>query len=164
MGIYFNEIEAIVLFKDQTIVEEDGFKSLVSKLKIAIRVRDKTEGRSGRGSTHPYSPSIKVTDYGKGRSSKHSKTGDPIYFYDDNGKVGIDYDESEFADNKELKYLVNFINHNFVNLKNYWFAPDNIKDLQKLEQFQNKIQDRINYNINNYDYRKEQKPDGEIKL
>lgn len=57
--------------------------------------------------------------------------------------------------NKEMKYIKNFIIHNYNHLSNYWFAPRNIKNRTKLEEYQNKLQDRILYNIANYDYKKE---------
>lgn len=132
-------------------------------MKIAIRVRDYREGKAGQISPHKNSPSIKVIDYGKGKSSNHTNEGDPVYFNLNNGKLSIDYDKNEF-DNKEIKYIKNFIEHNCINLNNYWYAPDIIKNSSDIDEYQNQIKDRILSNIDKYDYKKKQEErDEEIK-
>lgn len=162
MAIYYKDLLMSVIFKDE-IIDENNFKGQIGALKIAIRVRDFMEGRAGNSTKHADSPSVKVIDYGPGRSSNHSKSGDPIYFWKDkNDVIQISYDKNEFNNTKEIKYIGNFIIHNFYHLSNYWFAPRYIKDSVKLEEYQNKLQDRILYNINTYDYTKEYEPDDEI--
>lgn len=152
MGIYINEVDIKVLFKNE-IITESFFKGSIAKLKIAIRVRDFNEGRAGGGTKHKNSPSIKITNYGKGKSADHSDDGDPVYFNIKNGELSISYNDKQF-NSKEIKYIINFIEHNCLNLNNYWFAPDCIKNYRDCEKYQNTIKERILYNKSIYDYSK----------
>lgn len=165
MGIYYTELLVKVIFNEEIITEE-FFKGIISNLKIAIRVRDFREGRAGQNTKHKDSPSIKVISYGPGKNSKHSAEGDPIYFWkDSNGNIQLNYENIKSFDSKEKKYIENFINHNYINLTNYWFAPKNISNSIELEKYQNDIKLRILNNISNIDYRKEQeKIDDEVTI
>lgn len=162
MGIFYKDSIIKVVFKDEVITEE-FFKGPVAKMKIAIRVRDYREGRAGQITPHKNSPSIKVIDYGKGKSSNHTSDGDPVYFNLKNDKLSIEYDKNQF-DAKEIKYIKNFIEHNCLNLNNYWYAADTINNPSDVDDYQNQIKDRILYNINTYDYKNKQgERDEEIK-
>lgn len=162
MAIYYKDLIIKATFNND-IINEEFFKGIVAQLKIAIRIRDFREGRAGQVTRHKDSPSIKVISYGPGRSSNHSKDGDPVYFYSENNQIKISYDKNKF-DKREIKYIENFIHHNYLNLSNYWFAPKYIKDINKLEEYQDNIKSRILLNIDNYDYGKEYQLDDEIKM
>lgn len=153
MGIYYKDFLITAIFKDE-LIDEAFFKPKIARFKIAIRIRDIEEGRVGHNTRHEDSPSIKIIDSGAGKASIHSKDGDPVYFWmNESGEIQTSF-IGNFT-NKEMKYIKNFIIHNYNHLSNYWFAPRNIKNRTKLEEYQNKLQDRILYNIANYDYKKE---------
>lgn len=151
MGIFYKDLAIKIVFKDELI--DEAFDGIITNQKLIIRVRDFTQGHSGNNTKHKYSPSIKLYDYPKG--SSNSNTGDPVGFKFKDGKLTIYDSKSNFRNSKERIYVENFIKHNCLNLCNYWYAPDNIKDQVKLEKYQKEIEDRILANINIYDYKKE---------
>lgn len=153
MGIYFQDVVIKLLFRNQEIVEEDTKKIPVTKFNIGIKIRDWTDGRQGGSSKHKYTPSIKVINYGNGKSSTHSDDGDPVIFIVSSNDIIIDYNKNQF-DTKEIKYIINFIKHNRINLHKYWYSPDFLKG-QKLKEYQDKVQERLIKNVNMYDYKKD---------
>lgn len=153
MGLFYQEVKIELFFKDQEIIKEATKTIPVVGYKIGIKVRDWTDGRGGT-SKHKYTPSVKVVDYGKSSSSRHSKDGDPVIFIYRDGNVTFDYDRKQF-DSKEIKYIINFIKHNIINLHKYWFSPDYIKDHNKLTEYQTRVENRLIQNINTYGYKKE---------
>lgn len=164
MGIYFNDINIILLINND-IIEESFKKYPISKLNICIRVRDFNEGRSGNNTRHRYAPSIKVLPYGSGKSDNHSVDGDPIYFgMNNNGDITLKYDKSEFKNSRELNYIKNFIYHNYYHLKNYWFAPDLKTDNNTIKKYQEKLIERIQFNLDNNDYKSYCGVDNEISM
>ena len=140
------------MFNNEAITE-NFFKGHISKIQMTIRIRDYNEGRAGKITRHKNSPSIKIIDYAKGKTRNHSKDGDPVYFNILNGELLITFDKKQF-NSKEIKYIKNFIEHNCLNLNNYWYAPDYIKNFNELDNYQNLIKDRILHNIKVYDYSK----------
>lgn len=154
MGIYYKDFLIMAVFKDE-LINENNFKAQIAAHKIAIRIRDIEEGRGGNSTKHKDSPSIKIIDFGNGRKSNHDKYGDPIYFWmDKSGRIQTSF-IGNFNNKKEIKYIKNFIIHNYNHLSNYWFAPRKIKDYVQLLNYQNKLRDRILYNISTCDYKKE---------
>lgn len=152
MGLFFQDTLVKVVFKDE-IINEDYFKAISSNIKIAILIRDYRFGRAGGSIKHKYSPSIKISDYGHGKSNNHTKDGDPVYFFlDESDNLFIKFENEKSFGKKEKKYVENFIRHNYLNLKNYWYAPDYIKDPNRLFQYQTKIEERIRSNVINYNY------------
>lgn len=155
MGLFFEELIIKVVFNDEIIIE-NHFKSKIANHKIAIRIRDSYDGHSGNITEHPNSTSVKVTNFGPSRGNTHNLKGDPIYFELKNDEIKLFYEKGQFKDSKELKYIKNFIDHNYYNLNNYWNAPKNISNSSELKRYQEEIEERINHNVRTYDYKKKQ--------
>lgn len=159
MAIYFKDISCTVFFGNDinTITEETYFTKEVSKLKIGIMIRDCEIGRAGNSTSHQGAPSIKIFDMGKGRKANHSRDGDPVYFTY-KGHPSFEYEGYNKLDSIEEKYIKNFINHNYLNLMMYWFAPIKCETREFCNELQHEIQRRIQYNINKFDYAKNSYP------
>ena len=153
MGIYFKNIDVLLSFNGEVNINEDYFTKPVAHLKIGIDIRDCTTGRSGKISPHTNSPSIKVSNYGAGKRTNHSKDGDPVYFTN-NGSPITGYEaESKFT-KLEKEYIRNFIYHNYLNLMIYWFAPEKCESRDFCKELQHEVTRRIQQNINKIDYSK----------
>lgn len=157
MAIYYKDIIATLEFEgEENLQLENQFDkdtpTSLSKIRLTIIVRDIKQGRSGKDSPHRNNPSIKIKDRYDG-GARHSPNGDPIYF-SSNNEPDFRYDGKQRLNSTEEKYLQNFINHNYVNLMNYWFAPEKCETPEMAKELQHEIQRRLQFNINHEDYSK----------
>lgn len=147
MGIYFTEVFALVEFEENTNINEMQFDKKIAKSNITIIIRDMKIARGSTTTDINHGPSFKIK--GKG----HNKDGDPICFAD-NGQPIFIYKGNNPLDKDEEKYLRNFINHNYLNLYNYWYATRDCETQEFAKELQHEIQRRIQTNINHIDYSK----------
>lgn len=139
------KVDVVLYFNEEEFLNEYQFEKDIIGIDISIVVRDCEQGRSGQGSPHRYTPSIKI------KGNNHANSGDPIYF-SSNGKPDFRYEGKTKLKLNEKRYLMNFIKHNYINLMKYWFTPENIKDFTIVKKLQRNIENRIRTNINTYDY------------
>lgn len=145
MGFYIDNIHVNLQIENQeNIIIETQFDKKVARLNITIIIRDRMIGR-GSDTAIGHGPSIKV------KGSRHSNLGDPIYFSKDGYPI-FSYVGNSKLDKTEEIYLRNFINHNYLNLMNFWNAPKDCETEEFCKELQHEIIRRIQTNMNKENY------------